>query len=135
MVAKAHAGFMTEQEFKNHTKQIALRVIELIQRLPNTQKSQIIGNQLLQSAASIGANYLAACRGRTTEELIQKLCAVEEESDKSLYWLEVMVDAKIIEADRLNLLIGDLNEILAMTSSSIMTLRRQNSRDGTNLRL
>ena len=135
MVAKAHSGFMTEQEFKNHTKQIALRVIELIELLPKTEQATIIGNQLLQSAASIGANYLAACRGRSTGVLIQKLCAVEEEADKSLYWLEILVESGTISGDRLKMLVSDLREIVAMTSSSIDKLRVQSKRDVNKLRL
>ena len=129
MVAKIHSGFMTEQEFKDHTKQIALRVIQLVEELPNSQKARIIGNQLLDSSASIGANYLAACRGRSTEDLLHKLNAVEEEANKSLYWLEILVESKVISEDKLSVLTADLHDIVTMTASSINNLRSRITRD------
>ncbi|HEX8186276.1 MAG TPA: four helix bundle protein [Blastocatellia bacterium] len=54
---------MKEQEFKELTKRLALRVIKLVSALPKNQASEIIGKQLLRSATSVGANYRAACRG------------------------------------------------------------------------
>lgn len=79
---------MTENEFKNRTKQIALRVIRLVESLPKTNSAQIIGKQLLRSATSVGANYRAACRGKSEADVISKLSIVEE-ADESLYWLEL----------------------------------------------
>ena len=80
---------MDEQEFKNRTKQIALRVIRLVESLPNSNTAQIIGKQLLRSATSVGANYRAACRGISTADVLHKLAIVEEEADESLYRLEL----------------------------------------------
>jgi hypothetical protein len=67
---------MTEQEFKNRTKQIALRVIRLVESLPNSNAAQTIGKQLLRSATSIGANYRAACRGKSMADVLHKLAIV-----------------------------------------------------------
>jgi four helix bundle protein len=117
---------MTEKEFKERTKQIAARVIRLVESLPNTTSAQILGKQLLRSATSIGANYRAACRGKSAADVIHKLSIVEEEADESLYWLELFVDTELIPEKRLLQLITDINEIVAMTVSSIKTLRSKN---------
>jgi TIGR02436 family protein len=117
---------MTEKEFKERTKQIAVRVIKLIGSLPSTTSAQILGKQLLRSATSIGANYRAACRGKSTADVIHKLSIVEEEADESLYWLELLVDSELLSEKRLSALMGDINEIVAMTVSSIKTLRAKN---------
>ena len=114
---------MDEQEFKNRTKQIALRVIRLVESLPNTSSANIIGKQLLRSATSVGANYRAACRGKSTADVLQKLAIVEEEADESLYWLELLIESEIVSANKLSILMSDMNEIVAMTVSSIKTLR------------
>ncbi len=116
---------MTEQEFKNRTKQIALRVIRLVESLPNSNAAQIIGRQILRSATSIGANYRAACRGKSTADVVHKLSIVEEEADETLYWLELLIESEIVSANKLSVLIGDINEIVAMTVSSIKTMRSQ----------
>ena len=86
---------MTEQEFKDRTKQIALRVIRLVESLPNTYTAQIIGKRLLRSATSVGANYRAACRGKSTADILHKLAIVEEEADESLYWLELLIESEL----------------------------------------
>ncbi|MGI8883857.1 MAG: four helix bundle protein [Pyrinomonadaceae bacterium] len=117
---------MTEQEFKDRTKQIALRVIRLIESLPNTNSAQIIGKQLLRSATSVGANYRAACRGKSTADILHKLAIVEEEADESLYWLELLIEANIVPENKLSPLMKDTNEIVAMVVASIKTLRSNN---------
>lgn len=123
MVANIYSKLTTEQEFKDHTKQITLRVVQLVEKLPNTQKAQLISNQLLMSAASIGAHYRAACRRKSADGLIRKLIDVEDEAVKTLYWLEVLVELKIIEKERLAVLSSDLDEIVNMAASSINALR------------
>ena len=117
---------MTEQEFKDRTKQIALRVIRLVESLPNTHSAQIIGKQLLRSATSVGANYRAACRGKSTPDILHKLAIVEEEADESLYWLELLIESEIVPEKKLSALMNDINEIVAMTVSFIKTLRSKN---------
>ena len=118
---------MTEQEFKDRTKQIALRVIRLVESLPNTNSAQTIGKQLPRSATSVGANYRAACRGKSTADITHKLAIVKEEADESLYWLELLVESNIFSEHKLLPLMNDINEIVAMTVSSIKTLREKNS--------
>jgi four helix bundle protein len=118
---------MTEQEFKERTEQVAVRVIRLVEALPDKTTAQIIGKQLLRSATSIGANYRAACRGKSTADIIHKLSIVEEESDESLYWLEILSESEIMADGKLSALKNDINEIVAMTVSSIKTLRLRNS--------
>jgi len=120
------AEIMTEQEFKDRTKQIALRIIRLVESLPNTHSAQIIGKQLLRSATSVGANYRAACRGKSTADILHKLAIVEEEADESLYWLELLIESEIVTEKKLSVLMSDINEIVAMTVSSIKTLRSKN---------
>ena len=69
---------MTEQEFKDRTKRLALRIIKLADSLPGTSTAQVIGRQLLRSGTSVGANYRAACRAKSTADIINKLSIVEE---------------------------------------------------------
>ena len=115
---------MTEQEFKRRTKQFALRVIKLVESLPNTKTASVIGYQLLKAGTSVGANYRAACRGRSAKDVIAKLGIVEEETDESLYWMELLIEAELIPEERLAALMQEGNEILSMTVASIKTLRK-----------
>jgi len=114
---------MTEQEFKKRTKDIAIRIIKLVDSLPGSKSSEVIGKQLLRSGTSVGANYRAACRAKSTADLLHKLSIVEEEADESLYWMELLIDAKIMPENKLAILMNDLNEIIAMIVASIRTMR------------
>ncbi|MEI1375626.1 four helix bundle protein [Nostoc sp. UHCC 0926] len=116
---------MNEQEFKARTKQLALRVIRLVEQLPQTRVADVIGKQLLRSATSVGANYRAACRAKSTADLIAKLGIVEEEADETLYWLELVIESGLMTAEKLKSLMQEATEILAMTVASIKTLREK----------
>ncbi|BBD57167.1 hypothetical protein PCC7805_04360 (plasmid) [Planktothrix agardhii] len=114
---------MDEVKFKERTKSLAVRVIRLVTALPSNTTGQVLGKQLLRSATSVGANYRAACRAKSTADFINKLKIVEEEADETLYWLELLIEANLIPEDKLKSLISETNEILAMIVSSIKTLR------------
>jgi four helix bundle protein len=117
---------MNEQEFKQRTKALALRVIKLVSSLPKNTVSEVIGKQLIRSGTAVGANYRAACRARSTADLIAKLRIVEEEADECLYWMELIVEAKLVEVTNLRSIMSETNEILAMTVASIKTLISKN---------
>ena len=114
---------MDEREFKGRTKKLALRVIKLTDALPNNQTANVIGKQLLRSATSVGANYRAACRGKSAADVISKLGIVEEEADESIYWMELLVESGLVAEAKLTSLMNDMNEVVAMTVASIKTLR------------
>ena len=116
---------MDERAFKDRTKKLALRIIELVEELPNRRTADVIGRQLLRSATSVGDNYRSACRGRSTADVLSKLAIVEEEADESIYWMELLVEAHIIPESRVAELMSETNEIVAMTVASIKTLRKR----------
>jgi four helix bundle protein len=117
---------MNEREFKDRTRRAGLRVVRLVESLPTKKTADVLGRQVLRSGTSVGANYRAACRGRSRQDVFAKLGIVEEEADETVYWMEMLVDAKIVPESRLGDLITEFNEILAMTVASIKTLRNSN---------
>jgi four helix bundle protein len=114
---------MNEQQFKQRTKQLALRVIRLADALPPTRSADVIGKQIVRSATSVGANYRAACRGRSDATMIAKLDIVLEEADETLFWLELLTEAGLVSAARVSDLMTETDEIVAMTVASLKTLR------------
>ena len=114
---------MNEQQFKQRTKQLALRIIRLVEVLPKTSTAQVIGKQVLRSGTSVGANYRAACRAKSTPDILHKLAIVEEEADETLYWLELLVEAELVPEAKLKSLMNEVDEIIAMIVSSIKTIR------------
>jgi four helix bundle protein len=84
---------------KKRTKDFALRVIRLYRSLPRTAEARVLGTQLLRSSTSIGANYRAACRGRSRAEFIAKLGVVLEEANETVFWLELIAEATLFASE------------------------------------
>jgi four helix bundle protein len=116
-------GNMNEEQFKARTRKLALEIIELVESLPRNRTADVIGSQLLRSGTSVAANYRAACRGKSKADVLSKLAIVEEEADETSYWLELLIESKIVERSRVDSLLKETNEIVAMVVASIKTLR------------
>ena len=70
---------MNRDDMKNRLKMFAVRIIRLVDKLPNTSAGRAIGNQIVRSGTSPGANYRAACVGKSDKDFLNKLKMVEEE--------------------------------------------------------
>jgi four helix bundle protein len=116
---------MDKEAVKRRTKQFALRVIRLTESLPKGETAEVLGRQLLRSGTSVGANYRAACRAKSTADFISKMGTVEEETDESLYWMELLIEAGIVKSERLDSLMKETDELLAITVASINTAKRR----------
>lgn len=116
---------MIQEEMKERTKKFALRIIKLVESLPNTKTANVIGNQLLRSGTLVGANYRAACRAKSAADFISKLSIVEEENDESLYWMELLIESNIVKENLLQNLMKEADEILSIVVSSIKTSKEK----------
>lgn len=114
---------MDEKTFKARTKKLAVTIIKQMDILPRSRAADVIAKQIIRSGTSIGANYRAACRAKSTPDMINKLKIVEEESDETMYWLEILVEAGLAPKEQIRDLYKETNEILSMTIASIKTLR------------
>ena len=112
---------MTREEMKARTKTYASRIVKLCSALPKNWIARPLGQQLLRAGTSVGANYRAVCRAKSTADFINKLRVVEEECDESLFWMELLVDNGLIRAKRLQSLMNEGNEILAIVVASAKT--------------
>ncbi|MFZ3374915.1 MAG: four helix bundle protein [Chthoniobacterales bacterium] len=104
-------------ELQQRTKAFALRVLKLIEHLPNSIGGRVLANQVARSATSVGANYRAACRARSRAEFASKLETVAEEADESLYWLELIRDGNFVPEKRIASLVSEGDELTAIFTS------------------
>jgi len=116
---------MNADILKKRTKQFGLEIIKLVEKLPNTQTSRIIGNRHIRSGTSMGANYRAACRSRSKAEFIAKLGTVIEEADESAYWLELLIETGIVRQDTLEALMKEADELIAIMIASVKTAKNR----------
>ncbi|HEY6155095.1 MAG TPA: four helix bundle protein [Candidatus Udaeobacter sp.] len=108
---------MDKRELQDRTKQFALRVLKLVGALPRTAGGRVISMQLARAATSVGANYRSACRARSRAEFAAKLGVAVEESDESLYWLELVRDGKLLPEEKLSDLLKEADELTAILAS------------------
>jgi four helix bundle protein len=111
------------EQLRDRTKAFAKRIIRLFRALPAKPEAQVIGRQLLRSGTSVGANYRAACRGRSRPDFISKLGIVVEEADETIYWLELLGENGILPQRRLDELLKEAHELTAIFTASLETSR------------
>ena len=101
-------------DLRERTKSFALRVVRMFSSLPKTTEAQVLGKQVLRSGTSIGANYREAYRGRSKPEFIAKCGDCLREIEETAYWLELLVDAGIVPAEKLAPLRKEIDELTAI---------------------
>ena len=109
---------------RDRTKQFALRIIKVVNALPKTVTGRAIGNQLIRCGTSIGANYRAACRGRSKAEFNSKLHIVLEEADESIFWLELIIEAGLLPKNRIQTILAEADELTAIFAKSYYTAKK-----------
>ena len=114
---------MSKEELKKRTKQFALRVIRCAEALPRTTTGRVIGAQFIRCGTSVGANCRAALRARSTPDFINKLGVVLEEADESAFWLELIIDAKLLPEKKVSALLKEANELTAIFAASHKTTK------------
>lgn len=114
---------MDAEELKKRTKSFGLRVIKLVEALPRTNTARIIGNQLLRSGTSVGANYRSALRARSKADFISKIGIVIEEADESLYWMELLLETNLIPKERMSELMQEADELTSIFIATVKSTR------------
>ena len=110
-------------ELKARTKEFAKRVIRLCRSLPNREEARLIRGQLFRSGTSVGANYRAVCRARSKADFISKMGIVLEETDESLYWMELLVETDIVKRELLASLMDEADQLVAIWVASLNTAK------------
>jgi four helix bundle protein len=111
-------------DLKNRTKRYALRIIKLYQILPNKSEAQILGKQILRSGTSVGAQYREACRAKSPSDFISKMEGSLQELDETGYWLELLVESKIMPVEGIADLQKETDELTAIFVTSVKTAKK-----------
>ena len=116
---------MNADDLKKRTKQFALRILKLAAALPNTIEGKTVRGQLVRAGTSVGANYRAACRGRSRAEFVAKIGTVEEESDESAFWLEIIIEGAFLKEILVKPLLEEANELTRIMAKSRISASRR----------
>ncbi len=116
-----------KNDLKDRTKGFALRILKMATFLPHTQEGNIIRGQIIRCGTSTASNYRAACRAQSLNTFLAKMSIVEEEIDETAFWLEIIIERKLIKQELLKNLLYEAYELVAITVSSKKTARKSHS--------
>ena len=116
---------MTDYDLKIRTKRFSLMIIEIVDLLPSKVSTKVISYQLAKSGTSVGANYRASLRARSDKEFVSKMNIVLEESDESMFWLEIIQEKQWIDKSIADEALKEANEL---TSLFVAILKNTKSR-------
>ena len=111
------------EALRARTKQFAVRIVRLFRSLPKNDEAWIVGRQVLRAGTSVAANYRAVCRARSRAEFISKMGVAVEEADETIFWLELLVETGMVPRVRMQKLLAEANELLAILAASQRTAR------------
>ncbi len=116
---------MDADELRLRSKAFAVRVVKLCRAMPHNAETRVVESQILRSATSIAANYRAVCRARSHADFVSKIGIVVEETDETIFWLELLVDLEIFVSSRVQPLLNEANELLAIFAASQLTAKQR----------
>ena len=119
---------MNAAELQQRLKSFAYRIVPLCESLPSKKMSKIIEDQLLRSSFSAAANYRAACKAQSGKAFTSKLSIAFEEIDESLFWLEVILDLKLLNLEKLELILKEADELTRILASSRKTSQKKTTK-------
>jgi len=111
---------LDNEELKERTKLFAHRCVKLATALPKTPLGNHISGQLIRCSTSVAANYRAALMAQTKPAFISKISIVIEEADESEFWLEFIMDEKLMKREKVLPLFNEAHEL-----SSIFIITRK----------
>lgn len=116
---------MTQDELKERFRVFSVRIIKMVNAMPNSIASNAIAKQIIRSGTSPAANYRAACLAKSDKDFINKLKMVEEEIDETNHWLDIIIDAEILPKYKVQDLFDESLELYKIISKSLVTAKKK----------
>lgn len=110
-------------ELQTRTKRFALRIIKLVGALPQSRFGDVLGRQVLKSGTSIGANYREALRASSRKHIVSIFEIALREADETLYWLELIQESETVKSSRLEPLIKECHELVAIFVATVRSTK------------
>lgn len=116
---------MDKEELKERFRKFSLRIIKMVDSMPNTISGNAIARQIIRSGTSPAANYRAACIAKSGKDFLNKLKMVEEEIDETTHWLSIIMDSEMLEKERIKSLYEESIELRKIISKSIVSMKER----------
>jgi len=113
------------QDLRTRTTDFALRIIKLYTSLPKSTEAQVLGKQVLRSGTSVGAHYREGHRAKSDADIVNKFETALQELDETDYWLELLVKAQILPAQKVESLRKETSELLAIFTTIVTKIKNR----------
>ena len=113
------------QDLRTRTTDFALRIVRLYSSLPKTTEAQTLGKQVLRSGTSVGAQYREGHRAKSDPDIVNKFGSVLQELDETDFWLDLLVKADIVPAAKVDPLIKETNELIAIFTTIVTKIKKR----------
>ena len=114
---------MTTEELKERFRKFSIKIIKLVNSMPNNIAGNAIAKQIVRSGTSPAANYRAACLAKSNKDFLNKLKMVEEEIDETSHWLSIIMDSELLPQSKVQDLYDESVELRRIIVRSITTIR------------
>ena len=120
---------MTKEELRERMTVFAVRIVKMVDAMPQTVSGLAIARQIVRSGTSPSANYRAACLAKSDKDFINKLKMVEEELDETCHWLEIIMRSEMVKESPMKPLHQECCELLNIIAKSIVTTKTRVNAD------
>ena len=114
---------MTKKELSERLTVFAVRIVKMVDSMPNTISAHAIAKQIVRSGTSPSANYRGACLAKSDKDFLNKLKMVEEELDETNHWIDIIMRTGMLPLGRMSDLHIESQELLNIISKSIVTMK------------
>jgi len=105
---------MVNEDLRIRTKNFAVRIIKLFAALPKTTEAQVLGKQILRCGTSVGAQYRESKHAKSDADFISKIEGSLQELEETAYWLELLREMEIFDAQKIEPLYNETRELIAI---------------------
>ena len=104
--------------------EFTIRVLNVVESLPETRVGKHIAGQLVRSGTSPSPNYSEACAAESRRDFLHKMKVCLKELRETFTWLTIIQRKPVIEpATKLDPILNECNELIAIFVSSIETAK------------
>ena len=117
-------GEIKQKNIQKRAFLFACRIVNFYRFLANQEKvGEVLGRQVLRSGTSIGANLEEASAGQSKADFISKCNIALKEARETYYWLRLFTETKVVPAEKLNELVEESNELVAILTTIVKNAR------------
>lgn len=116
---------MDKKELNKRVYFYGIKIIKFLDKLPNKKLYWVIGDQLLRSGTSIGANIIEAQAASSKRDFINFYNHALKSANESKYWLCLLRDTGKAKKGRINPLLKETVELSNILGASILTMRKK----------